>query len=360
MAAKDYYDVLGVGRNATEDEIKDAYRKLVRQYHPDTNKDNPDAEKKMAEINEAYTVLSNKEKRAKYDQFGQVPPEGAGFPGGGYGVNFTDDLGSFADIFDTMFGGGGRSQRPRGQVVYEGADIRTDVSITLQEAFSGKTILIDLQRFDKCPECEGTGAAKGTKPETCPDCRGSGQVKRTQQTFLGTFQTVGTCPRCGGSGKIISSPCPKCKGETLIKATHKIEVKIPAGIEDGMRVRLAGQGDSGKNGGRPGDLYVMVHVKPDKIFTREGANIYSQVTISMYEAALGAEITIYTIDGKEKISIKSGTQPSDTMTLKSKGMPYLNSSRRGDHIINFKVTVPKKLSQKEKSLLKQIMGVKEE
>lgn len=356
MAAKDYYEVLGVPRSANEDEIKDSYRKLVRKFHPDQNKDNPDAEKKMAEINEAYSVLSNKEKRAKYDQFGQVPPDGA-YPGGGYGgVNFTDDFGSVADIFDQMFGGGfGGGGRARSHnVVYEGADIRTEISITLEEAFSGKKVIVEIPRMDKCSECGGSGAAKGTSPETCPSCKGSGQVRRTQQTFLGSFQTVGTCPSCGGTGKIIKSPCPKCGGETVVKAFHKIEVEVPAGIEDGMRIRLAGQGDAGQKGGRAGDLYVYVHVREHKVFKREGADLHTSVTINMYEAALGAKITIYTIEGKEQITIKPGTQPGDTLGIKGKGMPHLNSKRRGDQIITFKVTIPKKLSQREKQALKDL------
>ncbi len=360
MAAKDFYETLGVGRGASDEEIKDAYRKLVRKYHPDQNKDNPDAEKKMAEVNEAYSVLSNKEKRAKYDQFGQVTPDGASpYGGGGFtGFNFTDDAGGFADFFDLF--GGGASSRARGHnTVYEGADIRTEVTITLEDAFTGKKIQIEIPRYDKCPECGGTGAQKGTSPETCPTCGGKGQVRRAQQTLLGTFQSVSTCPNCGGTGKVVKSPCQKCRGETIVKVTHKIEVDIPAGVDDGMRIRLAGQGDAGKNSGRPGDLYVGVRVKPHKVFTREGDNLFSTVSVSMYEAALGAQVLVYTIDGKEKISVKPGTQPGDESILRGKGMPHLNSTRRGDHIVTFKIVIPKKLSAKEKKALKELSGLLE-
>ncbi len=359
MAGKDYYDILGVPRGASEDEIKSSYRKLVRQYHPDTNKAE-DAEKKMAEINEAYSVLSNKEKKAQYDQFGSVPPPGAsggygGYPGGG--VNFTDDFGSFGDVFETFFGGGGGRTRTQ-TTNNEGADLRAEVSITLEEAFSGKKVVLEIPRYDKCPDCGGTGAAPGTKPTKCVICNGKGTVKRTQSTIFGTFQTAQTCPECHGQGTYVKDKCPKCMGQTVVKNTHHIEVDIPAGIEDGMRVRVRGQGDAGKHGGSTGDLYVVVHIKDHKVFEREGPELHSSVTISMYEAALGADISIFTIDGKEKIAVKSGTQPGDTLVLKGKGMPVLNSSRKGDHVITFRVEIPKKLTPKEKTALEELSGLK--
>lgn len=355
MGTQDYYKTLGVEKNASEEEIKKAYRKLVRKYHPDTNKEE-DAEAKMSEVNEAYSVLSNKEKRAKYDQFGTVPPPGAGgFPGGGFGgVNFTDDFGSVADIFDSMFGGGRRASRSR-NVVYEGADIKTQVALTLEEAFSGKKVTVDIPRFDKCPECNGTGSNDGSKPKTCPDCKGTGQVTRAQQTVFGTFQTATTCPRCKGEGTIIDNPCLKCHGQTVIREHHKIEVDIPAGIEDGMRVRVRGEGDAGKKGGPSGDLYVMVRVRPHKVFQRNGADLFSSVSISMYEAALGNEITVLTINGKEGIKVKPGTQPGETMILRGKGMPRINGRGYGDLQITFKVVVPKKLTKAEKAALKKLM-----
>ncbi|HPF48958.1 MAG TPA: molecular chaperone DnaJ [Caldisericia bacterium] len=358
MSAKSYYDILGVKKGATSDEITKAYRELVRKYHPDTNKD-PESEKKMAEVNEAYSVLSNQEKRAKYDQFGTVPPTGSGgYSGGGFGgFNFTEDMGSFSDIFDAMFGGGGGARRrPRGHnVVYEGADIRTEVSLTLEEAYQGKKVTVTIPRYDKCPDCGGTGAKEGSKPKTCPECNGTGQVRRTQQTILGTFQTATTCPKCGGEGKIIDNPCTTCNGNTVVKNTHKIEVDIPAGIEDGMRVRVRGQGDAGKNGGTSGDLYVYVRVKPHKIFRREGADLFSSVSISMYEAALGRQISVFTINGKENINIKAGTQPDEMITLRGKGMPRVSGRGRGDHIITLKVQIPKKLSKEEQNALRKFL-----
>ncbi len=361
MAGKDYYDTLGVPRGSTEDEIKTAYRKLVRQYHPDTNK-SPDAEKKMAEINEAYSVLSNKEKKAQYDQFGSVQPPGAqgggygysSYPGGGF--NFTEDVGSFADVFETFFGGGGGRSRAA-TTSNEGADLKAETAITLEEAFSGKKVVLEIPRYDKCPDCGGTGAAPGTQPTKCPICNGKGKINRTQSTIFGTFQTASTCPECKGQGTYVKSKCPKCAGQTVVKNTHHIEVDIPAGIEDGMRVRVRGQGDTGKFGGSTGDLYVVVKIREHKVFEREGPDLHSTVTISMYEAALGAEISIFTIDGKDKITIKPGTQPGDTFILKGKGMPLLNSQRKGDHIVTFRVEVPKKLTAKEKQALEEISGL---
>lgn len=362
MAGKDYYDTLGVPRGSTEDEIKTAYRKLVRQYHPDTNK-SPDAEKKMAEINEAYSVLSNKEKKAQYDQFGSVPPPGA--QGGGYGYssypggsfNFTEDVGSFADVFETFFGGGGGSRSRSGTASNEGADLKAETAITLEEAYSGKKVVLEIPRYDKCQDCGGTGAAPGTEPTKCAICNGKGKINRTQSTIFGTFQTASTCPECKGQGTYVKNKCPKCAGQTVVKNTHHIEVDIPAGIEDGMRVRVRGQGDTGKFGGSTGDLYVVVRIRDHKVFEREGPDLHSTVTISMYEAALGAEISIFTIDGKDKLIIKPGTQPGDTFILKGKGMPMLNSQRKGDHVVTFRVEIPKKLTAKEKQALEEISGL---
>jgi molecular chaperone DnaJ len=355
MSTKDYYKTLGIERNASEDDVKKAYRKLVRKYHPDTNKDET-AEAKMSEINEAYTVISNKEKRTSYDQFGTAPPPGAGgFPGGGFNnVNFTDDFGSVADIFDSMFGGGRRRTKNR-NVVYEGADIKVQVIMTLEEAHSGKKITVDIPRFDKCPECAGTGTKDGSKAKTCPDCRGTGQVTRAQQTVFGTFQTATTCPRCRGEGTIIDNPCQKCHGQTVVKNHHKIEVDIPAGIEDGMRVRVRAEGDAGKKGGPSGDLFVLIRIKPHKVFKRHGIDLTSNVSISMYEAALGKEITVFTITGKDKIKVKPGTQPDDTLILRGKGMPRLSGRGTGDLHITFKVVIPKKMTKAEKSALKKFL-----
>jgi molecular chaperone DnaJ len=358
MAGKDYYEILGVPRTSSEDEIKVAYRKLVRQHHPDTNK-SPDAEKKMAEINEAYTILSNKEKRAQYDQFGSVQPPGSQggygystYPGGGF--NFNEDVGSFADVFETFFGGG----RTRSAATSnEGADLRAEATITLEEAFTGKKITLEIPRYDKCPDCNGTGAAKGTHPTKCAICNGKGKITRNQSTIFGTFQTATTCPECKGEGTYVKNKCPRCLGQTVVKVTHHIEVDIPAGIEDNMRVRVRGQGDTGKHGGSTGDLYVVIHIRDHKIFERDGPDLHSQVTVSMYEAALGADISVFTIDGKDKITVKPGTQPGDTMVLKGRGMPLVNSQRKGDHVISFRVEIPKKLTAKEKQALEDISGL---
>lgn len=357
MGTKDYYKILGVDRNASEDEIKVAYRDLVKKHHPDRNKDSG-SEEKMSEVNEAYTILSNKQKRASYDQFGTVGSPGAGgFPGGGFNnVNFTDDFGSFADIFDSMFGGarGGRRTQAR-NVIYEGSDIKTEVTISLEEAYKGKEVTVSIPRFEKCPECNGTGAKEGAKPQTCPECGGRGQVTHNQRTVFGTFQTATTCPRCGGEGTIIDDPCSKCGGKTIIRVSRKIDVEIPAGIEDGMRVRIRGEGDAGKKGGHNGDLFVVVHVKPHKIFIRHGSDLHSTVSISMYEATLGCDISVYTLEGKQKIQVKPGTQPGETKLLRSKGMPRVSGRGQGDLIITFKVIIPKKLSKKERSTLQKLI-----
>ncbi len=358
MGTKDYYKILGVDRNASEDEIKTAYRSLVKKLHPDRNKDS-NSEQKMSEINEAYSVLSNKQKRSNYDQFGTAGSPGAGgFPGGGFNnVNFTDDFGSFADIFDSMFGGarGGRRSQSR-NVVYEGSDIKTEITLSLEEAYKGKNFSITIPRYEKCPECNGTGAKEGSKPKTCPECGGRGQVVRNQRTVFGSFQTATTCPRCGGEGTIIDDPCPKCGGNTVIKVNRKIDVDIPPGIENGMRVRVRGEGDAGKKSGRNGDLFVVVHVKPHKIFKRNGEDLHSTVSISMYEAALGCDISVFTLEGKEKIHIKPGTQPGETRVLRHKGMPRVSGRGQGDLIITFKVIIPKKLTAKERTTLEKLTG----
>ncbi len=359
---RDYYEVLGVQKGASDDELKKAYRAMVKKYHPDLHPDDKEAEAKMKEVNEAYDVLSDKDKRAKYDQFGFAgvdPSYGAGQGGGysgGYSGGFSGDFGGFGDIgdiFESFFGGGfGGQTRSNPNAPRRGQDIRTSVQISFMDACKGTGVDIRVNRLEKCPDCGGTGARAGSSAETCPDCRGTGTVRINQRTPLGVFQTTKTCERCGGRGKIIREVCPSCQGQGRVRRVLSKNVNIPQGIDDGQTLRITGEGDCGVNGGQYGDLIIKVNVKPDEMFEREGFDIYTEVPISYLQAALGDDIVVPTIDGTLKYRIPAGTQNGDTFMLRGKGVPKLYRSGRGDQHISVKVEVPKNLNKKQAELLR--------
>ena len=353
---RDYYEVLGVGKSATEDEIKKAYRQLAKKYHPDMNPGDKEAEVKFKEVNEAYAVLSDSEKRAKYDRFGHAafdPSAGGGSGFGGFGGFGGADF-DFGDIFSSFFGGGGGSSRSRHNAPIEGDDIGTRVTVTFEEAVFGCKKEINFARVENCAECSGSGAAKGTTPETCTTCKGTGRVTVQQQTMLGYMQTQRACSACGGRGKIIKTPCKNCNGKGRVKINKKLEVNIPAGIDDRQNIVLRGQGSAGINGGPAGDLIIEVRVKEHPLFIRRGNNIYFEVPISFAEAALGAEIEIPMLDGsREKYKIPEGTQSGTDFTMRGKGVADVNSKRRGDLIFTATVETPNNLTSEQKDLLKK-------
>jgi molecular chaperone DnaJ len=354
LAKRDYYEVLGVSRDATEDEIKKAYRKLARKYHPDVNKEDKDAAEKFKEINEAYEVLKDPEKRARYDQFGHAGVGQGGFDAGDFGgfggFGGFGDFGSdiFDDIFDIFGGSFGRSRR-RGPT--RGADIRYDLEITLEEAAFGAEKEVEIFRMESCKNCNGTGAKPGTMPKTCPSCGGSGQVRRVQNLGPMQFTNVTTCTNCGGRGTIIEEPCPKCHGRGQSKVGRKIKIKVPAGVDTGSQLRMSGEGEPGELGGPPGDLYVVIRVKPHKLFVRQGDDLIYQAPISFVQATLGDEIDVPTLEEKVKLKIPEGTQPGTRFRLRSKGIPHLRGYGRGDLIVQVEVVIPKKLNDKQKELL---------
>lgn len=353
---KDYYELLGLQKGATDVEIKKAYRTLAMKYHPDRNPGNAEAELKFKEVTEAYEVLKDSQKRAAYDRYGHAAfAQGAGAGAGGFGgFNFDFGGGSgagfgsiFEDIFSEFMGGGRRSRQQEG---VRGADIRYDLEITLEEAYKGLTKEIEIQTAVKCEDCHGTGAAEGSKAETCDTCHGTGRVRRQ----AGFFIEERICPTCNGTGKVIKNPCKKCGGTGKISQKKVLEVTIPAGIDSGNRMRLAGQGEAGMNGGPNGDLYIFVHIKPHPIFKRDAANLYCTVPLSMTTAALGGEIDIPCIDGSsEKVKIDEGTQSGTEVRLRKKGMTMLQSKSVGDLFVRFTVETPTKLTDKQKELLKQ-------
>lgn len=357
---RDYYEVLGVEKGASDDEIKKAYRKMAKKYHPDLNPDDKTAEAKFKEVGEAYEVLSDKQKRNRYDQFGHAgvdPTYGAGQGGyERYQQYGHGDFGDFGDIFGDIFsgfgfGGATRTRNPNGPI--RGNDTQVHIQLTFMEAVKGCKKEIPIQRLERCSDCSGSGAKPGTTPETCPECGGSGQVHVQQRSPFGVIQTVKACSRCGGKGKVINDPCKTCNGMGRVRRSKKISVDIPAGIDDGQTFIVRGMGDDGTNGGPSGDLNVTVSVKEDSIFRREGFDVWVDIPVTYTQAVLGDEIVVPTIDGKVSYDIPEGTQPGATFRLRNKGVQYVNSRGRGDQYVRVTIEVPTNLSGKQKDMLRE-------
>ena len=361
---RDYYEVLGVQKGCSDDELKKAYRKVAKKYHPDLNPGDAEAEAKFKEANEAYAILSDAEKRQRYDQFGHAgvdPNFGAGGAGAG-GFDFSD----FGDIFDTFFGGGGgfggfggfggstRTRNPNGPI--RGNNINISINLSFIEAAKGCKKTININRMVRCEDCNGSGAAAGTQPEICPDCHGTGQVMTQQRTPFGMMQSARPCSKCGGTGKIIKDPCKKCNGQGRSRKAVKLEVSVPAGIDDGQTFVLRGQGDDGLNGGPAGDVNVTVSVRKDALFERDGYDVWCDVPITFCQAVLGAEVTVPTIDGKVSYNIPEGTQPNTVFRLRNKGISYINGRGRGDQYVRVNIEVPTNLSSKQKEALREFDG----
>lgn len=355
-----YYEILGVEKNATKDEIKSAFRKKARTLHPDVNKA-PDAEEKFKELGKAYETLMDENKRATYDRYGEDGLKNAGYNTGG---PFASGFGDLNDIFNTFFGGGFANfgfggGRPDPNAPQVGDDLRYDVELTFEEAAFGTTKEIKFEHLETCPECGGTGAEKGSKPETCPTCHGAGQVQTVARTPLGSFSQISTCPDCHGSGVKISKPCKTCKGYGKIEKERKLEVKIPAGVDNHSKMRISGEGDAGSNGGRAGDMFIVVHVKPSQYYNRDGNNVYTKLTLTPEQAVLGDEINVKTLDGEQKVQIRAGIQNGETVKIRNAGIPYIaRQGQRGDHILVISIQIPTQPSEKEKELYKQIYELK--
>ncbi len=345
---RDYYEILGVSRNATDDELKSSYRKLALKYHPDRNHGDADAEEKFKEAAEAYEVLRDPQKRALYDQYGHAGLEGTGFSGFG---GFEDIFSSFGDIFEDFFGFGNR-RRSRSRV-QRGADLRYDLTLSFLEAAFGTETKINVEKMETCPECNGSRCEPGTSPEVCRQCGGAGQVSRTQ----GFFTVRTTCPLCRGMGQSIAHPCSNCRGSGQVRVSKKVSVKIPAGVDNGSRLRLTGEGESGPQGGPPGDLYVFIYVEPHEFFQRHDTDIICKIPISFVQAALGDTISVPTLNGNKQLSIPKGTQPGDVFHLRGEGIPSLRTGKRGDAIIQVDVRTPTHLTKKQEALLKEFAAL---
>lgn len=350
---KDYYKILGVGKNATKEEIKTAYKNLAKKYHPDLNK-SPDAAEKFKEINEAASVLGDDQKKAQYDRYGTAGEQFQGFSGFDFS-DFMSDIGGFGfdfdSIFDNFFGGGSRRSGYRRR--QRGSDLRYDIEIELEDAAYGTKKTIKIPRLEECENCHGSGAESSSDIVSCPECKGRGSTTRTQRTPFGLFSTTTTCRKCGGTGRYIENECSVCDGKGLIKRTREIEIKIPEGAEDGTNLRVPGEGEAGEKGVSPGDLYVVVHVRPHKIFERHGNDLYIKVPLSFVTAALGGEIEVPTLRGKANLKIPSGTQSNTIFRMKGLGIPDLHSNYTGDQNVEVYITVPEKLTKKQKQLLEQ-------
>jgi molecular chaperone DnaJ len=349
MPKRDYYEVLEVPKNAGEEELKRAYRKLAMKFHPDKNPGDKEAEERFKEASEAYEVLRDKEKRELYDRFGHEGLQGSGFRGFG---GFEDIFSSFGDIFEDFFGFGGKRQRNRGR---PGNDLRYDLQLSLEEAFSGKEEEIVFHRWQKCENCQGSGVAPGHEPQVCSTCQGRGQVTRSQ----GFFQISTTCPACNGVGQIITDPCLNCRGGGKVKVKREITVKIPSGVDTGSQLRLRGEGEPGEFGGPPGDLFVVIRLEPHDFFTREGDHLLCEVPVSFVQAALGAKIEIPVLgqDGGKEFNIPAGTQPGDILTMPGEGMPTLRRNERGDLFIKITIRIPKELTPRQKEILAEFAEV---
>lgn len=348
MDKRDFYEVLELNKNAGQEDIKKAYRRLARKFHPDVNPGDQEAEAKFKEVKEAYDVLSDPQKRDSYDRFGH---QYEAFQGGGFGdFGFS---GGIENIFDAFFkggfSGGGRHQ----ETSRRGSDLRYDYEITLEEAFKGKEAQIKIPRTENCPDCNGSGAKKGTSPEKCTACGGTGQREVIRQTALGNFVSISTCDRCRGSGTIIKDPCPNCHGQGRVMREKKIEVNIPAGVDSGTRIRVSGEGEAGLRGGPPGDLYIFIHVRPHKMFKRHNNDLHYELPLDFVHAALGTEMEVPTLDGKAKLRIPEGTQPGAVFRLKGKGIPNVRGFGKGDQLVTVKLEVPRRLNAHQKSILRE-------
>ncbi len=357
MAEKrDFYEVLGVKKGVSEDELKKAYRKLAKENHPDLHPGDKECEARFKEINEAYEVLSDPDKRAKYDQFGHAAFDPSQGFGGGGGFGGFEGFGGFGDIFSDIFGGGfgfggGGGRNPNAP--RKGDNLRATVNIKFEEAAFGVKKDVFVSKIEQCPDCKGTGCAEGTTAEVCPDCKGTGTVMSTKRTPFGMVQSSEQCPKCKGRGKIIHSPCKTCRGMGSVRRQHKVSVSIPAGIDDGQTISLKGQGNAGLNGGPAGDLLITVLVQPHARFERDGASILLDQEISFAQAALGAEVEVPTLDGKVKLNIPEGTQSGTTFRLKGKGVPFLRNGGRGDQFVTVNVAVPRGMTSTQKDALRQ-------
>lgn len=348
---RDYYDILGVSRDATPDQIKKAYRQLAKKFHPDVNKDDKDAAEKFKEVAEAYEILSDDQKRATYDRFGHDAFDPTRGGAGGFG-GFGEGMGGFGDIFDLLFGAAGGGGQRRRSGPQRGSDREVRLDIDFEEAVFGSEKDFDLQRIEKCGTCKGNGAEPGSPIKTCPQCKGSGQVRSAQSTPFGRFETVKPCNRCQGEGKIIEKPCSACKGTGKVRKKRTINVRIPAGIDTGARLRMQGEGEIGINGGPAGDLYIIIVVRPHERFTRDGYTLITETEIDFVQASLGAEIEVPLLGGmSHKLEIPAGSQPGDVLTVKGKGIPHLHGQRSGDLKVYLKIKIPTKLSKRQKELL---------
>lgn len=353
----DYYEILGVSKDASKDEIKSAFRRKARTLHPDVNKA-PDAEEKFKELGKAYETLMDDNKRATYDRYGEDGLKNAGFDTNG---PFAGGFGDLNDIFNSFFGGMGGfgfGGRPDPNAPVEGDDLRLDIEIDFEKAVFGCEKEIKFDHLELCPSCGGTGAEKGSKPETCPTCHGTGQVQQVMRTPLGSIAQIVTCPDCHGAGKKISKPCKDCKGQRKIQKEKKINIKIPAGVDNMSKIRVSHEGDAGTNGGPAGDLYVVLHVKASDYFKREGNDVYSRLDITPAQAALGDEVVVKTLDGEQKITVQAGVQSGNSIKIKGAGVPYIaRPSQRGDHIVVVAVKTPTKLSDEERNLYRKLYEI---
>jgi molecular chaperone DnaJ len=357
MAAKrDYYDVLGVTRSANEDEIKKSFRRLARQYHPDVNRESG-AEERFKEINEAYEVLGDAQKRQAYDRFGHAGV-GAGAGAGGSPFDGFGGFGSFSDIFEQIFataaGAAGTARRGTAQ---RGADLRYELTISFEEAVRGCQKDIEIPRWESCPTCRGSGAQPGTNTARCTACQGTGEIRRVQQSIFGQFVNVMVCDRCRGEGRVITTPCERCSGQGRVRNVRRVTVNIPAGVDDGITVRVTGEGEAAARGGTSGNLFVVLAVKPHEYFKRQGQDILFDLPISFGDAALGAEVEVPTLDGKETLKVPAGTQSGRNFRLKGKGVPVIHSNQRGDELVSVKVVTPQSLTSRQRELLREFAEI---